>query len=68
MTKLARMKAVNVLLALLLAVTALTGILHGHLGTEAFTHVHVPCGLLLLVLSIVHLVLNWSWVKANLFR
>lgn len=68
MTKIARMKAVNVLLALLMAVQALTGILHEHLGPEAFAHIHVPCGLLLLVLTVLHLALNWGWVKANLLR
>ncbi len=68
MTKIARMKTVNVLLALLMAVQALTGMLHEHLGPAAFAHVHVPCGLLLLVLSILHAALNWGWVKANLLR
>lgn len=68
MSKIARMKTVNVLLALLMAVQALTGILHEHLGPAFFAHVHVPCGLLLLVLAAVHLVLNWGWVKANLLR
>ena len=68
MAKIARMKAVNVLLALLMGVQALTGILHEHLAPGTFAHVHVPCGLLLLVLSVVHLVLNWGWVKASLFR
>jgi hypothetical protein len=35
------------------------------LAEETFEHIHVPGGLLILVGVILHVILNWGWVKAN---
>lgn len=65
MNKSARLKVLSVLLGLLMLVQALSGILHAALPRELFEHIHVPCGLLLLIVAVWHLALNWGWVKAN---
>ena len=58
-------KIIIPIMLILLIIQAVSGMLHERLVGELFEHIHVPVGLLLLVLGIVHLALNWHWVKAN---
>ncbi len=37
-------------------------------GMEVFYKIHEISGPVFAVIAIVHLVLNWGWVKANYFR
>ena len=62
------LKIVNPILGVLLVNQALTGILHEALPHEAFEIMHEGGGLVLAVVAILHVILNWNWVKANFFR
>lgn len=58
------LKLLNPVLGLLLACQAGTGLFHEALGEEIFEKLHGACGLLLVLSSLLHLALNWPWVKA----
>lgn len=68
MKKQTALKVVNLLLGLFIVNQFLTGTFHLYLSNRAFTILHERSGLVLFVLSIVHVVLNWGWVKAQFFR
>ncbi len=61
------LKILNPFLGLLLINQAATGIFHKVLSHELFEIFHAGCGLVLFVIGILHLILNWNWVKANFF-
>lgn len=61
------LKIVNPIIALLLLCQIFTALFKGALGRHAFEGIHTTCGLLLVVGGILHLVLNWNWVKTNYF-
>ncbi len=65
MAKHSALKIVNPLLGLLIINQALTGIFHLYLSIRTFTIMHEWGRLLLSTMVIVHVVLNWSWVKAQ---
>jgi|WetSurMetagenome_2_1015567.scaffolds.fasta_scaffold01414_9 hypothetical protein len=61
------LKVLNPLLFLLFLLQA-TSAVGARLGWYAlFTLVHKPVGFALIIVGIVHLVLNWQWVKSVLF-
>jgi len=62
------LKIVNPLLGLFMITQALTGTFHLYLSERAFKMLHEWNGLVLLSLSIVHVVLNWSWIKTQFFQ
>ena len=53
---------------LLLISQALTGLNHDRIPDLTYQYVHVLPGLLLVTLVLVHLAINWDWVRANYFR
>jgi|WetSurMetagenome_2_1015567.scaffolds.fasta_scaffold678835_2 hypothetical protein len=59
------LKVVNVILCLLFINQALTGILYSFLPKDLFEFLHMG-GFLLILSAILHVYLNWAWVKANL--
>lgn len=60
------LKIINLLLGIDLLVVALTGILQNPLhDLEILKMIHRPSSNLFVLLSIVHIILNWSWIKAN---
>ena len=63
MSRNAMLKVVNPLLFLALLVQAVTGIGMWLFGWETIEDVHVVFGVMLLVLAVVHLTLNWWWVR-----
>lgn len=65
MTKQSALKIVNPLLGLLIINQALTGMFHLYLSNSAFKILHEWGGFVLSAMVIVHVVLNWSWVKAQ---
>jgi undecaprenyl pyrophosphate phosphatase UppP len=68
MKKITQMKVLNALLGLLMISQALSGLLHDRLAEETFEHVHILGGLLIVIGVILHLVLNWGWVRMNYLR
>ncbi len=59
-------KILNPILAVLTVTQALSAFLGEHLPRKVFEWVHESGGTLLLIGIGVHIVLNWSWVRASL--
>ena len=62
------LKIVNPLLGLFIINQALTGTFHLYLSNRVFRFLHEWSGLALFVLSILHVVLNWGWIKAQFLQ
>lgn len=65
MSKQSYLKIVNPLLGLLVINQAVTGIFHLYLSNRAFTILHEWNGFVLSAMVVVHVALNWSWVRAQ---
>ena len=59
-------KILNPILAVLAVSQALSALLREHLPYRTFVWVHEGGGTLLLIGIGLHVILNWSWVRANL--
>ena len=62
------LKVVNLILLVLLINQAATGMLGMDLPNWAFEWGHKRAAYVLITLAIIHLVLNWNWMKANYFK
>jgi len=62
------LKVINPILAVLVTSQILTGLFGGSLPHEAFEVLHQGGGITLAVLAVIHLTLNWNWVKATYFK
>ena len=60
------LKLINVILAVLILNQAITGLLHGFLSKNAFEFLHEKGGMILIIAVLLHVYLNWAWVKSNL--
>jgi hypothetical protein len=60
------LKIVNVLLAILILNQATTALIHDLLPKDAFEFLHEGGGVTMFLLALVHVYLNWAWVKANI--
>lgn len=58
------LKLLNPLLLVLFACQAGTGIFHSYLPHELFEEVHSACGMVFSAAAVLHLALNWVWVKS----
>jgi len=67
MKRAAVLKVLNLILGALALSQVLTGVLHDLLPKRVFETVHEAGGLAFAVSALLHLGLNWSWVKANYF-
>ena len=67
MKRITALKIVNLLIAVLALSQVTTGLLHDSLGKDAFEAVHEAGGISFAAAALLHVVLNWSWVKANYF-
>lgn len=67
MSKAKVLKVINPLIGLLVLSQVVTGMNADKLGPK-FEPAHVLPGFLLAILVLVHLILNWSWVRANYFK
>lgn len=65
MTKQNALKIVNPLLGLLIINQTFTGMFHLYLSNLAYTILHEWGGFVLSAMVIVHVVLNWSWIKTQ---
>jgi hypothetical protein len=68
MNKKAALKIVNVIIAILILNQAASALLRGLIGREAFEVLHEGGGVLLLIGVIIHVILNWGWVKSVFFK
>jgi hypothetical protein len=68
MTRTAILKVLNPILGILLLNQIMTGLLHEMLPHEAFEVLHERGGIALAVVAVLHVILNWNWVKANFRR
>ena len=62
------LKIVNVILAVLISTQMLSGFLGGSLPMQAFDIVHRGGAIILLLCILVHVVLNWTWIKSSYFK
>ena len=62
------LKILNPILGVLLVNQILTGVFHAGLPHEAFEIMHEISGFILASAVVLHVILNWSWVKANFFK
>ena len=65
MKKLIELKITNVILFTLFLCQATTGLAHPLIEDELFEILHPSVGILLIIIGIMHIVLNWGWVKSN---
>jgi hypothetical protein len=68
MNRLSGLKITNVLLFVALVCQTGTGAGHELMGPELFEIVHPGMGVVLTVLALIHLFLNWGWVKNTFFK
>ncbi len=62
------LKIINPILLILLVNQAVTGLFGTQISHEMFTILHKGGGFVLVGLALVHLGLNFGWVKANFLR
>jgi len=65
------LKIVNPILFILMLIQAVTGIGQRYAGQNAFVlfrRIHFPNGALLVMFFVIHLYLNWGWIKMNFFK
>lgn len=62
------LKILNPILGVLMVNQILTGMFSEQLPHEAFEVLHGGGGVLLTAGVVLHVILNWNWVKANFFK
>ena len=62
------LKIINLILPVLLAWQLFSGFFRGWIGYETFEVGHTTGGLLLAGFALIHLILNWGWVKNVYFK
>lgn len=71
MNKKTVLKIVNIFLFLVFLVQSFTGIFHEFvqdISYELFEYLHKTCGFLLTFLVLIHISLNWQWIKITFFK
>ena len=59
------LKILNPILGVLLVSQMATGLFGESLARAAIFEFHEACGIAFAVLAVLHLILNWAWVKAT---
>jgi len=62
------LKFVNPVLGLVVLSQLVTGALHGLLPRQVFETMHQVGGIAVAAAVLLHVLLNWNWVKATYFR
>ena len=62
------LKVINIFLPVLVIWQLVTAFFRIRIGYETFEKVHFTGGILLGVFALVHLILNWNWVKNAYFK
>ena len=66
--KIKALKIVNTILALLFILIIISLVLIKVFDLEFGEDLHETCGILFAVLALVHIYLNWAWIKLNIFK
>jgi len=67
MKKQTQLKVVNVVVALLFIVQAGSGMAHSFIPDQVFV-IHGYTGFAFAIFVVLHLILNWTWIRSNLFK
>ncbi|KPL15051.1 hypothetical protein AMJ74_02205 [candidate division WOR_3 bacterium SM1_77] len=65
------LRIVNPILFILMLIQAISGLGQRYAGQDFFIllrRIHLPNGILLVIFFIIHLYLNWGWVKMNFLK
>ncbi|MGC8737748.1 MAG: hypothetical protein ACP5UA_03765 [Candidatus Hydrogenedens sp.] len=62
------LKIVNSILLLLFISQACSGLFHHALSHKMFEVIHEGGGIVLVIMSSIHLILNWNWIRNNFLR
>ena len=62
------LKILNPILGVLLVNQILTGLFSDSIPPHVFEILHGGGGVVFTIVAILHVILNWNWVKANFFR
>ena len=65
MSKKKALKYINPIIGLLILSQTLSGLFNRLLNYETFVIIHKGGGILLFIGVVIHLALNWGWVKAT---
>jgi len=68
MNKKTALKIINAIIAILILNQAVTAILSDLIGRDAFEVLHEGGGSLLLLGVVIHVILNWGWVKSTFVK
>jgi hypothetical protein len=68
MNRIAILKILNSILAILFLNQLLTALLHDAIPKKAYEFFHAGGGISFAVAAVLHVILNWNWVKANFFK
>ncbi len=62
------LKVLNPILALLFLNQIIAGLLHAALPHDTFKILHQGGGIILGAAALLHVILNWNWVKLNFIK
>ena len=62
------LKILNPILAVIFLCQVCTGLLHKYIFYKVYDMVHGGGGIVLLAAVIIHLYLNWTWVRSNFVK
>ena len=62
------LKILNPILALLFLNQFISGLFHETLPHKAFKILHQGGGIILAAAALLHVILNWNWVKVNFLK
>ena len=68
MKKAELLKIVNIALFIFFLNQGISGFLHSKLPHEVFEILHEKGALVLMLLTAIHLYLNWSWIKSTFLK
>jgi hypothetical protein len=68
MTRASVLKRVNPILGILLINQIVTGLLRGALSYKVYEVMHERAGIVFAIVALLHVALNWNWIRANFFR
>ena len=68
MNKRNALKYINLIIAILILNQLIVGILHDVMHHEVFEILHIGGGICLFIGVVIHVALNWGWVKTTFLK